>query len=711
MADSAKTPKGSGSKKRRPFSGLALWIIIALLLGMAMFSLFGRDGYQEIDTQQGLELLESGTVEQAKIIDGNQQRVDLVLTEDFVDGEENKGTQVRFSYVDARGGAIVQAVEEAAPEKGYTDEIASSSWWSSLLLTFLPLLLFIGLFWFLIMNAQGGGKAMQFGKSKAKLFNKEAPKVNFADVAGAEEAVEELDEIKQFLVDPGRYQAVGAKIPKGVLLYGPPGTGKTLLAKAVAGEANVPFYSISGSDFVEMFVGVGASRVRDLFNTAKENSPAIIFIDEIDAVGRHRGAGMGGGHDEREQTLNQMLVEMDGFEENQNVILIAATNRVDILDPALLRPGRFDRQIGVEAPDMKGRLHILGVHSKGKPLAHDVDLEHVAKRTIGMSGADLANVLNEAALLTARSGNQIIDNRALDEAIDRVSMGPQRYSKVMTERERQMTAYHEGGHALVAAAMNNSAPVTKVTILPRGRAGGYTMVVPTQDRNYQSRNELLDRLAYAMGGYAVEESIFHDVTTGPSSDLQNATKIARTMVMQLGMSDRVGQIALSGDQDEVFVGMQQGQAPRFSAETASIIDQEVRELLDTALDEAWSVIVDNRHVLDRLVEELLERETLTEHDLAEIFRDVKKQPPREVWVSSAERPALAAPSAGSTTTATGTESHDAGEPMQPNPPELPHPGGDGPQIPGAPHGGEPGQGGGGYGGGGYGYDTGDGADR
>ncbi|HLQ79990.1 MAG TPA: ATP-dependent metallopeptidase FtsH/Yme1/Tma family protein, partial [Brachybacterium sp.] len=301
MADSAKSPSG---KKRRPFTGPALWIIIALLLGMAMFSLFGRDGYQEIDTQQGLELLAGDTVEQAKIIDGNQQRVDLVLTEDFVDGEENKGTEVRFSYVDARGDAIVQAVEDADPEKGFTDEIASSSWWSSLLLTFLPLLLFIGLFWFLIMNAQGGGKAMQFGKSKAKLFNKEAPKVTFADVAGADEAVEELDEIKQFLVDPGRYQAVGAKIPKGVLLYGPPGTGKTLLAKAVAGEANVPFYSISGSDFVEMFVGVGASRVRDLFNTAKENAPAIIFIDEIDAVGRHRGAGMGGGHDEREQTLN-----------------------------------------------------------------------------------------------------------------------------------------------------------------------------------------------------------------------------------------------------------------------------------------------------------------------------------------------------------------------------------------------------------------------
>ena len=694
MADSAKTPRG---KKRRPFTGLALWIIVALLLGMAMFSLFGRDGYQQIDTQQGLELLAGDTVEQAKIIDGNQQRVDLVLTEDFKDGDEDKGTQVRFSYVDARGDAVVQAVEDAAPAKGYTDEIASSSWWSTLLLSFLPLLIFIGLFWFLIMNAQGGGRAMQFGKSKAKLFNKEAPKVTFADVAGAEEAVEELDEIKQFLVDPGRYQAVGAKIPKGVLLYGPPGTGKTLLAKAVAGEANVPFYSISGSDFVEMFVGVGASRVRDLFNTAKENAPAIIFIDEIDAVGRHRGAGMGGGHDEREQTLNQMLVEMDGFDENQNVILIAATNRVDILDPALLRPGRFDRQIAVAAPDLKGRLHILGVHAKGKPLAHDVDLEAVAKRTIGMSGADLANVLNEAALLTARSGNQIIDNRALDEAIDRVSMGPQRYSKVMTERERQMTAYHEGGHALVAAAMNNSAPVTKVTILPRGQAGGYTMVVPTQDRNYQSRNELLDRLAYAMGGYAVEESIFHDVTTGPSSDLQNATKIARTMVMQLGMSGTVGQVALSGEQDEVFVGMQQGQAPRFSAETASLVDQEVRTLLDNALDEAWSVIVENRHVLDRLVEELLEKETLNERELAQIFRDVKKQPPREVWISSTERPSLAAPSVGGTTTATGTESHDAGEPLQPNPPELPHPGGEGPQIPGAPHGGEPG-------GGGYGYD-------
>lgn len=673
---------GSGTpKKRRPGASFAVWIGLALLLGILAFSLLGRDGYQSIDTEQGLELLKGGTVEQAKIVDGNQQRVDLVLTEDF----EDKGDRVSFPYVTARGDAVVEAVQAADPAKGYTDEIASTSLWSTLAFSLLPLLLFLGLFWFLMMNAQGGGRAMQFGKSKAKLFSKESPKVTFADVAGAEEAVEELDEIKQFLVDPQKYQAVGAKIPKGVLLYGPPGTGKTLLARAVAGEANVPFYSISGSDFVEMFVGVGASRVRDLFNTAKENSPAIIFIDEIDAVGRHRGAGMGGGHDEREQTLNQMLVEMDGFDAHQNVILIAATNRVDILDPALLRPGRFDRQVAVGLPDLKGRLQILRVHAEGKPLAEDVDLEIVARRTIGMSGADLANVLNEAALLTARSNNQIIDARALDEAIDRVSMGPQRYSKVMSDRERQMTAYHEGGHALVAAALNNSAPVNKVTILPRGQAGGYTMVVPTQDRNYQSRNELLDRLAYALGGYAVEEGIFHDVTTGPSSDLQNATKVATAMVTQLGMSERLGQVFYGGGQDEVFVGMQQGAGgPKMSDETAQIIDEEVRRLIDQALTEAWAVISENRDVLDRLVLELLEKETLNERQLAEIFADVRKRPAREVWQSSERRPVFTAPLVGGDPRNRGTESDDAGEPLSPGAPELPSPGGDGPHIPGAP---------------------------
>ncbi|ANP27412.1 ATP-dependent zinc metalloprotease FtsH [Dermabacter vaginalis] len=673
-------------KKKSPARNLWLWSLATLAIVLLALSIFGRGGFQDIDTEQGLTLLKGDTVEQAEIIDGNQQRVNLVLTKDF----EDKGKRVAFSYVTARGDDVVKAVNDAAPSKGYTDKIATPSWWGQLLLTFFPLIIILGLFWFFMMNAQGGGRAMQFGKSKAKLFNKDMPKVTFQDVAGAEEAVEELDEIKQFLVSPERYHAVGAKIPKGVLLYGPPGTGKTLLAKAVAGEAGVPFYSISGSDFVEMFVGVGASRVRDLFNTAKENAPAIIFIDEIDAVGRHRGAGMGGGHDEREQTLNQMLVEMDGFEEHQNVILIAATNRVDILDPALLRPGRFDRQIAVETPDLKGRRKILEVHAKGKPLAADVDLDNIARRSIGMSGADLANVLNEAALLTARSGNQIIDMRALDEAIDRVSMGPQRYSKVMSERERQMTAYHEGGHALVAAALNNSAPVTKVTILPRGRAGGYTMVVPTADRNYQSRNELLDRLAYAMGGYAVEEGIFHDVTTGPSSDLKNATGIARAMVTELGMSGVVGQVALSKGQDEVFVGMQQGQGPGYSEDTARLIDEEVRRLLDNALDEAWSVIKTNRAVLDHLVEELLEKETLGEKELAEIFKDVTKRPPREVWQSSEDRPVFNEPLAGSdrpgtigSTVPDGTENDQAGEELGGTPPELPQPGDGSPHIPGA----------------------------
>ncbi|MGQ4527529.1 ATP-dependent zinc metalloprotease FtsH [Dermabacteraceae bacterium P13115] len=665
------------TKKKKSFIVGPITFLVALVALATLFGgIFSGGGYRQIDTEEGLKLLSENKVEQAKIIDGNQQRVDLVLAKDYGD----KGKKVQFTYVKPRGEQVVAAVTQAKPSKGFTDEHAVSSWWSSLLVSFLPLLIIIGLFWYVMMSAQAGGKAMQFGKSKAKLFNKESPKVTFADVAGAQEAVEELGEIKEFLVDPARFQAVGAKIPRGVLLYGPPGTGKTLLARAVAGEADVPFYSISGSDFVEMFVGVGASRVRDLFNTAKENSPAIIFIDEIDAVGRHRGAGMGGGHDEREQTLNQMLVEMDGFEANQNVIMIAATNRPDILDPALLRPGRFDRQIAVEAPDLQGRLQILKVHAQGKPLADNVDLENIARRSVGMSGADLANVLNEAALLTARSGNQIIDNRALDEAIDRVSMGPQKYSKVMSERERQMTAYHEGGHALVAAALRHSAPVTKVTILPRGRAGGYTMVVPTADRNYQSRNELLDRLAYAMGGYAVEEGIFHDLTTGPSSDLQNATKIARTMVTQLGMSDVVGQVALGSGQDEVFVGMQQGQAPQYSDETANLIDEEVRRLIDNALDEAWAIINENRDVLDRLVLELLDKETLNEAQLAEIFKDVKKAPERAVWQSSSERPVFNAPLVG------GGSNSDAGEPPHADAPELP--GNDSPHIPGAP--GEPG---------------------
>jgi cell division protease FtsH len=503
----------------------------------------------------------------------------------------------------------------------------------------LPLVLIGLFFWIMLSGMQGGGnRVMQFGKSKAKLVSKESPKVTFDDVAGADEAIEELHEIKEFLKEPAKFQAVGARIPKGVLLYGPPGTGKTLLARAVAGEAGVPFYSISGSDFVEMFVGVGASRVRDLFDQAKQNAPAIIFVDEIDAVGRHRGAGLGGGHDEREQTLNQLLVEMDGFDPKTNVILIAATNRPDILDPALLRPGRFDRQIGVDAPDLKGRQKILEVHSKGKPLAKGVDLEVLARKTPGFTGADLANVLNEAALLTARSNAQLIDNRALDEAVDRVIAGPQRRTRVMKDKEKLITAYHEGGHALAAAAMNYTDPVTKITILPRGRALGYTMVLPLEDRYSVTRNELLDQLTYAMGGRVAEEIVFHDPSTGASNDIEKATGTARKMVTEFGMSANVGAVKLGQSQGEVFLGRDMGHQRDYSEEVAEKVDAEVRALIEQAHDEAWQVLNDNRDILDRLASELLDKETLDHHQIAEIFKDVRKLPERPLWLSSDKRP-------------------------------------------------------------------------
>ncbi len=502
----------------------------------------------------------------------------------------------------------------------------------------LPFVIILGLFWFLMSRMQGGGsRVMQFGKSRAKLVSKETPQVTFADVAGVDEAVEELEEIKDFLADPAKFQAVGAKIPKGVLLYGQPGTGKTLLARAVAGEAGVPFYSISGSDFVEMFVGVGASRVRDLFEQAKANAPAIIFIDEIDAVGRHRGAGMGGGHDEREQTLNQMLVEMDGFDVNANVILIAATNRPDILDPALLRPGRFDRQVSVDAPDLRGRERILQVHAKGKPMATDVDLHAVAKRTPGFTGADLANVLNEAALLTARTAGVVVGNHELDEAIDRVVAGPQKRTRLMNDKERKITAYHEGGHALVAATLRYTDPVTKVTILPRGRALGYTMVMPAEDRYSVTRNELLDQLAYAMGGRVAEELVFHDPTTGASNDIEKATATARKMVTQYGMSDRVGAVKLGQDSGEVFMGRDMGHGRDYSEQVAAVVDVEVRRFMDFAHDEAWQILQEYRPVLDELVTQLLERETLNQAELAEIFAPVVKREPREVWLAHPER--------------------------------------------------------------------------
>jgi len=614
--------------------GPIIYILLAIVAVWIGSSLITASGFQQVSTQEGLELLDKGKVASVKIVDG-ENRVDLTLKE----ADEKLGSQVQFYYVTPRGEDVVAAVDAANPSDGYDDEVPQPNWFLSMLGILLPLVLIGLFFWIMLSGMQGGGnRVMQFGKSKAKMVSKESPKVTFDDVAGADEAIEELHEIKEFLKEPAKFQAVGARIPKGVLLYGPPGTGKTLLARAVAGEAGVPFYSISGSDFVEMFVGVGASRVRDLFEQAKQNAPAIIFVDEIDAVGRHRGAGLGGGHDEREQTLNQLLVEMDGFDPKTNVILIAATNRPDILDPALLRPGRFDRQIGVDAPDLKGRQKILEVHAKGKPLAKGVDLEVLARKTPGFTGADLANVLNEAALLTARSNAQLIDNRALDEAVDRVIAGPQRRTRVMKDKEKLITAYHEGGHALAAAAMNYTDPVTKITILPRGRALGYTMVLPLEDKYSVTRNELLDQLTYAMGGRVAEEIVFHDPSTGASNDIEKATATARKMVTEYGMSANVGAVKLGQSQGEVFLGRDMGHQRDYSEEIAEKVDAEVRALIEQAHDEAWQVLNDNRDILDRLAAELLDQETLDHHQIAEIFKDVRKLPERPLWLSSDKRP-------------------------------------------------------------------------
>ncbi|MFF1883126.1 ATP-dependent zinc metalloprotease FtsH [Pseudarthrobacter sp. NPDC058196] len=625
-------------KAKNFFKGPGIWIVVVVGLLLVAFATLAPGGAARIDTDKGLELLSGNKVEQAKIFDG-ENRVDLTLKDNLQVNGQDKGKSVQFFFVDARAQDVVKAVTDAKPAQGFTDQPIESNWFSGLLSLLIPVILLGALFWFLMTRMQGGGsKIMQFGKSKAKMVSKDMPQVTFADVAGSDEAVEELQEIKEFLQEPAKFQAVGAKIPKGVLLYGPPGTGKTLLARAVAGEAGVPFFSISGSDFVEMFVGVGASRVRDLFEQAKANSPAIIFVDEIDAVGRHRGAGIGGGNDEREQTLNQLLVEMDGFDVKTNVILIAATNRPDVLDPALLRPGRFDRQIGVEAPDLIGRDQILKVHAKGKPMAPGVDLKAVAKKTPGYTGADLANVLNEAALLTARSNANLIDDRALDEAIDRVMAGPQKRSRVMKEHERKITAYHEGGHALVAAALRNSAPVTKITILPRGRALGYTMVVPDNDKYSVTRNELLDQMAYAMGGRVAEEIVFHDPSTGASNDIEKATGTARKMVTEYGMSERVGAVRLGQGGGEPFLGRDAGHERNYSDQIAYVVDEEVRRLIEQAHDEAYEILTENRDILDILALELLERETLNQAEIADIFRDVRKRDFREVWLSKETRP-------------------------------------------------------------------------
>ncbi len=635
-------------KSRKLFRGPFFWIFVALAALTIGFNSVNTTGFTKVDTSVGLQFIKSGTAKSVLVIE-NEQRVDVVLNS----ADVKYGDKIQFFYVTPRGTQVATVISEATIADGFNDQVTSTPWYLSLLFSILPFILIFGLFWFLMSSAQGGNsKVMQFGKSRAKLYNKDMPKVTFEDVAGVDEAIEELQEIKEFLKEPQKFQAVGAKIPRGVLLYGPPGTGKTLLAKAVAGEAGVPFFTISGSDFVEMFVGVGASRVRDLFEQAKAASPAIIFVDEIDAVGRQRGAGVGGGNDEREQTLNQLLVEMDGFDSKTNVILIAATNRPDVLDPALLRPGRFDRQIGVSAPDLIGREQILKVHAKGKPVAADVDLATVARRTPGFTGADLANVLNEAALLTARLGEKQITNSTLDESIDRVIGGPAKKTRLMMDSERLNTAYHEAGHALVAASMNNSDPVSKVTILPRGRALGYTMVLPLEDRYSVTRNQLLDQIAYAMGGRVAEEVVFGDPTTGASNDFEKATSIAKAMVMQYGMSSLVGSVAY-GTAGEVFIGRDMASTKEYSDVTAQNIDKEIRAILDAAHDEAYKAINLNRKVLDAMAKELMERETLNAEEIAVIFKNVKKLPKRPQWLSKKTRPKpkqgpIAIPTKGST---------------------------------------------------------------
>ena len=633
MATKEKSKAKSPMTIKKFLRGPWLWIALAISVLLIGTSLVGAQQFTKVDTQVGLEMIKSGAAEKVTILDGNQ-RVDVELR----NPDAEYGASVQFYFVSGRAATVAEIVADSQISEGWTDEVPSTPWYLAILGSLLPFIIILGLFWFLMSSMSGGGRGvMQFGKSKAKMVTKETSNVTFDDVAGIEEAIEELTELKDFLKNPKKFLDMGAKIPRGVLLYGPPGTGKTLIAKAVAGEAGVPFFSISGSDFVEMFVGVGASRVRDLFEQAKQTAPAIIFIDEIDAVGRHRGTGIGGGNDEREQTLNQLLVEMDGFDTNASVILIAATNRPDVLDPALLRPGRFDRQVGVTAPDLKGRAKILKVHSKSKPIAENVDLSLIARRTPGFTGADLANVLNESALLAARLNRTEITDEIIDEAIDRVIGGPQKKSSIMKDQERLVTAYHEAGHALVAGAGNYSDPVTKVTILPRGRALGYTMVMPMEDRYSISRNQLLDQIAYAMGGRIAEEVVFKDPTTGALNDFEKATSIARQMVTKYGMSQKIGAISLGSGNNEPFLGRELATHSNYSNEMAQQVDAEVSAILDRAADEAYKAITLNRVVLDKLAKSLLEKETLNQDEIAKIFKAVKKVPARTTWRSSTKR--------------------------------------------------------------------------
>jgi cell division protease FtsH len=587
---------------RRFFRSAAFPILIVVVLAFFAQRLISPSERQQTPSyNEFIAQVESGQVEE----------VTLNTKDNAVDVKQTNGDKYETAFLDS-GDAQAQLLNTLERNDVKTEiKGKGGSSLLSLLTYILPFLLFFA-FWIFLMNQmQGGGsRVMSFGKSRAKRMSVDAPKITFRDVAGADEAVQELHEIKEFLENPKKFQSLGARIPKGVLLYGPPGTGKTLLARAVAGEAGVPFFSISGSDFVEMFVGVGASRVRDLFEQAKQNSPCIIFMDEIDAVGRHRGAGMGGGHDEREQTLNQLLVEMDGFEMKDNIILIAATNRPDILDPALLRPGRFDRQIVVDRPDRKGRKQILEVHTRGKPLASVIDLDALAGQTPGFTGADLANLINEAALLTARSSKREITMKELEEGIMRVIAGPEKKSRVMSEKERLVTAYHELGHAIVGHLLEHADPVHKVSIISRGQALGYTISLPTEDKFLTTRAELNDTMAMTLGGRAAEEIIFEEITTGASNDLEKVTETAKQMVMRFGMSERLGPRVFGHDRGMPFLGREFSAEPDYSDEVAREIDDEIRRIVEEAHQTAKGILTERREQLDTISKILLERETI-----------------------------------------------------------------------------------------------------
>ena len=601
---------------------LYLLIIFVAISAIDFFSQQQQPKVQEMHYTDFMKQVEDGQVSKVVLVEN-------VIKGTLSDGTEFKSVMPGFPYqednlVDKLQAKNIDIKAENPPEP---------PWWSSLISSLLPIVLLAAL-WFFFMNQTqgGGGKMMSFGRSRAKVSGGDKVKVHFSDVAGADEAKQELEEVVEFLKHPKKYNELGAKIPKGVLLFGPPGTGKTLLAKAVAGEAGVPFFSISGSDFVEMFVGVGASRVRDLFDQAKKHAPCIVFIDEIDAVGRQRGAGLGGGHDEREQTLNQMLVEMDGFAANEGIIIIAATNRPDLLDPALLRPGRFDRQIVVDRPDVKGRLAILKVHIKGKPVDKNVDLEVLARRTPGFTGADLSNLVNEAALLAARRNKKSIFMSELEDSIERVMAGPERKSKVMSDKEKRLTAYHEGGHTLVGMLLPNADPVHKVTIIPRGRAGGYTLMLPKEDRSYATRGELLDKLKTLLAGRVAEEVVLKEMSTGAQNDIQRATQMARSMIMEYGMSKHLGPIAFGDSSDhQVFLGRDLNNQRNYSEEVASDIDREVRKLITTAYEECRILLSDNIDKLHDIAAALMDKETLDAEELEEIvgFGNVTKKEPAE----------------------------------------------------------------------------------